>query len=145
MTGPKYILKPNTFNAFNIGSQFSVQKSILNTSVISEVNNNIGSTNLVDGNSFTPCQTQELFNRESNIFDIGVDGNKNTHVGSSVNIDYSSEDIKKIATPNDLEDISLTPSLKQGVPDTNKPDIGAEEITQKSIIYLTPSLKTRIP
>ena len=77
MTGPKSSLKPTTFNAFNIGSLFSVHNSTLNTSVISEVNN-IGSTNIFDGNSFTPCHTQEPFNRELKIFDFGVDEKKKT-------------------------------------------------------------------
>ena len=69
VTGPKYSLKPSTFNAFNIGSLFSVQKITLNTSVISEVNN-IVSTNIVDGNSFTTCHTQVPFNRDLKILDF---------------------------------------------------------------------------
>ena len=73
--GPKYSLNTNTFNAFNIGSLFSVHKSTLNTSVISEVNN-IGSKNIVDGNSFTPCHTQEPFNRDLKILDFGFDEKK---------------------------------------------------------------------
>ena len=75
MTAPKASLKPNTFNAFNIGSLFSVHKSTLNTSVISEVNN-IGSTNIVHGNNFTPCHTQEPFNRDLKILDFEFDEKK---------------------------------------------------------------------
>ena len=73
VTGPKSSLKPNTFNAFNIGSIFCVQNSTLNTSVISEVNN-IGSTNIVHGNMFTPCHTQEPIDINLNILDFELDG-----------------------------------------------------------------------
>ena len=75
VAGQKSSLKPDSFNAFNTSSQFSVHNSTLNTSVISEVNN-IGSTNIVDGNSFTPCHTQEPFNRELKILDFEVDEKK---------------------------------------------------------------------
>ena len=35
-------LKPNTFNGFKFGSQLSVENGLLNTSLISEANKNVG-------------------------------------------------------------------------------------------------------
>ena len=52
-------------------------------------------------------------------------------MGSSINTGSSSEVIKNVATKNDLDDISLTQSLKKGVLAENKPDIGVEEINHK--------------
>ena len=59
---PNCCLKPNTFNSFKFGSQLSVENCLLNTSLISEVNKNVGTTNGFDNTTFTPCMTQELVN-----------------------------------------------------------------------------------
>ena len=106
MTGPKSSLKPNTFNAFNIGSQFSVHNSTLNTSAISEVNN-IGSKNIVHGNSITPCHTQEPLNRDLKILDFELVEKEKTHVESSNNTGSSIEVIKNFFKTNYLDDRCL--------------------------------------
>ena len=76
VTGPKSSLNPDSFNAFNTSSQFSVNNITFKTIVISEVYN-IGSTNIVHGNIFTPCHTQEPIDINLNTLYIELDGKDN--------------------------------------------------------------------